>query len=67
LAYATFQILNEHQCGGSLVSDRFVVTAAHCFDSYRPQDFQVLVGATAIRPPDAGSRLLSVKRGKLHE
>lgn len=36
---------NEHFCGGTVISCRFIITAAHCSFNKEPNDFFVVVGS----------------------
>jgi secreted trypsin-like serine protease len=36
--------VNDHFCGGSIFSDFYIITAAHCVDNESPYDVQIVAG-----------------------
>uniref|UniRef100_A0ACB8EV57 Uncharacterized protein n=2 Tax=Sphaerodactylus townsendi TaxID=933632 RepID=A0ACB8EV57_9SAUR len=53
----------EHHCGGSLVTDQWIITASHCFKLFsEPSNFSVLLGARKLSDPGPSSITTPVKQ-----
>ncbi|XP_073897190.1 transmembrane protease serine 11B-like protein isoform X2 [Castor canadensis] len=61
---ASLKMNGRHYCGASLISERFLITAAHCFQkSNNPKNFTVSFG-TRVTPPN---KLHYVQQIIIHE
>ncbi|KAH9388840.1 DNA topoisomerase 2-beta [Tyrophagus putrescentiae] len=61
--------ITKHQCGGALINEQFVITAAHCIFNAPMRQLNVIIGAHDIEDPrfqDVPPQYFSVSKVILH-
>ncbi|XP_011631929.1 chymotrypsin-2-like, partial [Pogonomyrmex barbatus] len=63
----SIQVRGSHFCGGSIISDRYILTAGHCVDGLNPYRLPSAVVVTGTSRLSSGGQSFKIKRMVLHE
>ncbi|XP_039694981.1 complement factor D [Pteropus medius] len=63
---ASVQVNGKHVCGGFLLAEQWVLSAAHCLEDVTDGKVQVLLGAHSLSQPESSKRLYDVLRAVPH-